>query len=128
MPDVPSFGWTYKWLLIECFHNTRKYYATLRNVPGQNDRWHYARLHNISVCYIQLAATYMSTQNWGHPAQLDYSSVTRPSLPREGLACETSARREVRHGQRCSAGVPLRPGHHTEVRSRAGHNTVSTEY
>ena len=46
----------------------------------------------ISVCYenIQLAATYMSTQNWGHPAQVDYSSVTRPSLPREGLACETS--------------------------------------
>ena len=32
----------------------------------------------------------MSTQNWGHLAQLDYSSVTRPSLPREGLACETS--------------------------------------
>ena len=58
-------------------YNTRKYYATLRNSP--------------SVCYenIQLAATYMSTQNWGHPAQLDYSSVTRPSLPREGLACET---------------------------------------
>ena len=39
---------------------------------------------------VQLAATYMSTQNWGHPAQLDYSSVTRPSLPREGLACETT--------------------------------------
>ena len=33
---------------------------------------------------------YVIIQNWGHPAQLDYSSVTRPSLPREGLACETS--------------------------------------
>ena len=52
------------------------------------------RLHKISVCYenIQLAATYMSTQNWGHPAQ----RVARPSLPREGLACETkSVRRSV---------------------------------
>ena len=50
-------------------HNTRKYYATLRNAPG---RWHYARLHNISVCY-QLAATYN----------------VHPKLGTSGLACET---------------------------------------
>ena len=39
----------------------------------QSDRWHYARLHNISVCYA-LAATYMS---W---AQLDLEVMRMTSL------------------------------------------------
>ena len=32
-------------------HNTRKYYATLRNATYRSAQAHYARLHNISVCY-----------------------------------------------------------------------------
>ena len=72
-----SFWWTLKWLLI---HNTWKYCATLRNASTME--WRY----NITQGCIIFP---MSTKTWGHPAQLDYSSVTRPSLLREGLACET---------------------------------------
>ena len=39
--------------------------------------YHYARLRNVII-----------TCPRGHPAQLDYSSVTRPSLPREGLVTQ----------------------------------------
>ena len=48
-------------MLKHFLYNTRKYYATLRNAPRQSDRWHYARLHNISVCYALVCPGHNST-------------------------------------------------------------------
>ena len=60
-------------------HHTRKYYATLRNAPSGITQG----------CIIFPCVMTICSHLYVHPKLGIYSSVSRPSLPREGLACET---------------------------------------
>ena len=46
----------------------------------------------IYPCVMTISSHLYVQPKLGTSAQLDYSSVTRPSLPREGLACETTSK------------------------------------